>query len=42
MFGEKQGRVREIEHWDGRVQSGKLKKNSLDMDRLIDMDRWMD
>ena len=42
MFGEKQGRVREIEHWDGRVQSGKLKKNSLDRDRWIDMDRWMD
>lgn len=46
MSGEKQDRVREIGHWDGRVQSVKLhqvlKKNSLDVDRWIDMDGWMD
>ena len=33
-------------HWDGRVQSVKLhqvlKKNSLDVDRWIEMDGWMD
>ena len=46
MSGEKQDRVREIGHWDGRVQSVKLhqvlKKNSLDVDRWIEMDGWMD